>query len=107
MAGVKGASGGPRENAGGPREGAGKPPKPQPLVDVPETDDPQEFLASVMNDKKADARLRIEAARALMPYKHAKTSAGGKKDAQGERAKLAAKGKYAPSAPPKLVVNNT
>jgi hypothetical protein len=34
--------------------------------------DPAEFLASVVDDSKADASLRVNAANALMPYKYSK-----------------------------------
>jgi len=32
--------------------------------------DPAEFLASIVDDPKADASLRVNAANALMPYKY-------------------------------------
>lgn len=57
-------------------------------------DGPLEFLRAVMSDPGADPRLRIEAAKALLPYVHAKKGEMGKKDAAKEAAKAAAQGRY-------------
>ena len=46
------------------------------------------------------------AAVAAAQYVHIKKGDGGKKDEDAEKAKKAGSGKFAPSAPPKLVVNN-
>lgn len=67
--------------------------------------DPKDYLLHVMNDELEEPRLRIDAAKSLMPYVHGKVADQGKKEAKQERARHAAK-KFAPSAPPKLVVNN-
>ena len=64
-----------------------------------------EFLPSVMRDEAEDMRLRMQAARDLLAYEHAKKGEGGKKEAANERAKKAAN-KYASSPPPLRVVNN-
>lgn len=103
MAGVKGRSGGPRPNSGGARPGAGRKPKePAILVLAATYDDPEKFLRAVMNDSGSEAKLRVDAAKALMPYIHAKKGEGGKKEArQAEAQKVASR--YAPAAPPKLV----
>lgn len=83
MAGVKGKSGGPRAGAGGPRAnaggarpGAGRPKSPPELI-APRAFDgktrfasPLEFLLAVMNDASADAKIRVDAAKALLPFKH-------------------------------------
>lgn len=76
MAGVKGKSGGPRANAGGARPGAGRPKSPPELI-APKAFDgktrfasPLEFLLAVMNDASADAKIRVDAAKALLPFKH-------------------------------------
>jgi phage terminase small subunit len=69
-------------------------------------DDPEKFLMAFMNDLEMDPRERKDAAKALMPYKHQKLGEGGKKDAAADAAKKAAGGKFAPTAPPKLIVNN-
>lgn len=103
MAGVKGRS-------GGARKGAGRKPKPKappPVLDVPAGQDPLTFLLSVMNNGEVDPRLRVRAAVAAAQYVHTKQGEGGKKDAAERAAGTAAAGKFAPSAPPRLVVNNT
>lgn len=76
MAGVKGKSGGPRANSGGARPGAGRPKAPIELI-APRAFDgrtrfanPLEFLLAVMNDASADAKIRVDAAKALLPFKH-------------------------------------
>lgn len=108
MAGVKGRSGGPRANAGGARPGAGRkkkePPAPLPET-IPASDDPMAFLIDVMNNPEAEPRARIDAAKALLPYTHAKIGEGGKKDQKAEAAKKASGGKFAATAPPKLRPN--
>lgn len=96
MAGVKGKS-------GGAREGAGRKPNPPTIIDLAATyDDPEKFLRAVMNDTMTDAKLRVDAAKALMPYIHARKGEGGKKEAKDAAAKQVA-GRFSASAPPKLV----
>jgi phage terminase small subunit len=68
--------------------------------------DPAEFLTDLMNNAAEDIKLRKEAAAALLPYKHKKLGEGGKKDAAADAANKVATGRFAPKAPPKLVVNN-
>ncbi|MBP0589289.1 terminase small subunit [Paraburkholderia sp. LEh10] len=68
-------------------------------------DDPKAFLLAAMNDPMTEPKLRIDAAKTLMPFVHQKLGEGGKKDAQADAAKKAAN-KFAVTAPPKLVVNN-
>lgn len=68
--------------------------------------DPADFLMDQMNDDRLDPRDRRDAAKALMPFKHQKLGEGGKKDQKQDAAKTAARGKFAPAAAPKLVVNN-
>jgi phage terminase small subunit len=87
---------------GGKRAGAGRPPAPPVLSSTPGNGDPLAFLLAVMGDTKADTRLRVEAARAALPYVHQKTNEVGKKDAAQQAAGKAAAGKYAPSRPPPL-----
>lgn len=67
------------------------------------TVDPESFLTAAMNDPGLDVRMRIDSAKALMPYKHQKLGEGGKKDQKQDAAKTAAKGKFAPSVAPRLV----
>ncbi|UBB16145.1 terminase small subunit [Comamonas odontotermitis] len=56
--------------------------------------DPRVFLMAAMNDVALDPRLRIDAAKALMPFEFAKKGEGGKKDARQEAAEKAATGKF-------------
>jgi len=114
MAGVKGKSGGARTNAGGPRKnaggaraGAGRPKKVAAGLGVKGTfDDPLEFLKKVMNSAAADPKLRVDAAKAMAPFVHAKKGESGKKAAKDDAAKQVAS-KFGPPRAPRLVVNNT
>ena len=100
MTGVKGRSGGARKGAGGVRAGAGRPPKePAILTLAVAYADPAMFLRAVMNDSGSDAKLRVDAAKALMPFTHKKLGEGGKKGEQDEAAKKAAS-KVRPSVAP-------
>ncbi|WP_144149366.1 terminase small subunit [Paraburkholderia sp. BCC1884] len=67
--------------------------------------DPKAFLIAAMNDGRTEPKLRVDAAKALLPFVHAKVGETGKKDAKGEAAKKAAS-KFAGLPTPKLVVNN-
>lgn len=103
MAGVKGKSGGPRVNSGGARPGAGRKPKDPTILQLAATyDDPARFLAAVMNDSGTDVKIRTDAAKALMPYKHPKLGEGGKKEQKQADAKKVVGG-FSAMAPPKLV----
>ena len=113
MAGVKGRSGGARPNSG-PK------PKPKTVIDatgsalkvaadkVAKTHnlasgstDPAEFLESVMGNVTVDLDARMDAAKALLPYRHAKPGAAGKKEEKQAAAEKVA-GRFGASAPPKL-----
>jgi phage terminase small subunit len=65
--------------------------------------DPKMFLLAAMNDTMLAEKLRIDAAKALMPFVHKKLGEGGKKDQAAERAGQAAKRFGARPAPLKLV----
>ena len=99
----------PIKRRGGARLGAGRPPSQPAKLDIPTTKDPLVFLLLVMNDPASDARLRIVAATAALPYVHERAGnvQGGKKDKQATAAQEARKGKFAPSKPPKLKLINT
>jgi phage terminase small subunit len=62
--------------------------------DIPPTADPVEFLTKVMNEPAADLRLRIDAAKAMLPFKHKKLGEGGKKDEKEAAAKAAGTGRF-------------
>lgn len=55
--------------------------------------DPADFLKAVMNDISEDVKLRVDAAKSLMPYTHAKPGEKGKKTERQERAEKVA-GKF-------------
>jgi phage terminase small subunit len=72
-------------------------------IDIPATADPIEFLTTIMNEPAADLRYRIDAAKAMLPFKHQRLGEGGKKDQKQDAAKKVGAGKFAAAAPPKLV----
>ena len=104
MAGVKGRSGGARPNSG---------PKPKPKTVVDEagaalkvaadkvakthnlasgSTDPAVFLEQVMGNVNVDLEARMDAAKALLPYRHAKPGAAGKKEEKQAAAEKVAEG---------------
>jgi len=95
MAGQPGRSGGARPGAGRPKK------EPAVLPLAVQYSDPIDFLKAVMNDTGADAKLRVGAARALMPFMHKKLGEGGKKDQKNEDAKKVA-GRFAQATAPRL-----
>lgn len=100
MAGVKGKS-------GGYRPGAGAKPRAPILLDLGQKfDDPKDFLIKAMSSTALDLRLRIDAAKALLPYQYAKAGEGKKQEAEAAASRVA-KGKFAPATPPKLVFSKT
>lgn len=79
------------------------------LVDtLPKTEDAQEFLIALMNDPKAGIKARLEAAKALQPFQHAKIGEKGKKETKAEGAKQTAAGGdvYSTRKPPSLKAVN-
>jgi phage terminase small subunit len=88
------------------------PPKPGAAVDDADFDldslttftDPKAFLIAAMNDGRTEPKLRVDAAKALMPFVHAKVGEAGKKDAKADAAKKAAS-KFGALAPPLKLVN--
>ena len=125
-------SGGKRPGAGRkPKSAANPPPLPAASVELepqphggalkrshapepdPESDlmdgtkrEPLEFLELVLNTPGAPLKDRIRAAIAAAQYRHTKKGDGGKKEEAADKAKRAAGGRFAPKAPPRLVVNN-
>lgn len=66
--------------------------------------DPRAFLLAAMNDVELEPKLRIESAKALMPYEFAKKGeSSGKKEEAAAKAKAAGAGKFGRREPPKLV----
>ena len=66
--------------------------------------DPMAYLLQTMNDPGVDLRLRVDAAKAMLPFVHARAGAVGKKAAQAVAAKQAERGKFAPRAAPLALV---
>ena len=56
--------------------------------------DPRVFLLAAMNDMALEPKLRIDAAKALMPFEFAKKGEGGKKETKQEAAQKAATGRF-------------
>ncbi|WP_317002361.1 hypothetical protein RYH72_003032 [Pseudomonas syringae pv. actinidiae] len=67
-------------------------------------DDPKDFLLAVMNDFQTEAKLRVDAAKALMPFVHQRRGEGGKKERAKEKAAGAANGKFGVRKGPLSVV---
>jgi phage terminase small subunit len=89
---------------GGARPGAGRPKDAPILATMPPTTDALEFLLGVMVNDALDMRLRIDAAKAMMPFTHSKIGDTGKKENKATAAKKTARGKFAPSDPPVRLV---
>jgi phage terminase small subunit len=67
-----------------------------------------DFAMDVVNDPDQPLDARVRLAIAAMPFQHPKLEAtgAGKKEERQKKAEVAATGRFAPAAPPKLVVNN-
>ena len=98
---------------GGRRPGAGRPRKtplptagnPPLLLDLT-ADDPLEFLQLLMACTDAPMPMRVDAAKALLPYQHPKMGEYSKKDEAARVASAASRGKFAPSRAPHLLVGD-
>lgn len=75
-------------------------------LELGDFDDPMDFLKAVMNEQSAEPKLRVDAAKALLPYKHGKVADQGKKEQKAAAADQVSKGRFGARPPPKLVVNN-
>ena len=64
--------------------------------------DPRAFLLAAMNDLDLEPKLRIDAAKTLMPFEYPKKGETGKKEQANENAKKVSS-RFAAAAPPKLV----
>ena len=96
MAGVKGRS-------GGARPGAGRPPKEPAYLHLSTIyDEPDKFLKAVMNDSGSEAKLRVDAAKALLSAQVRRAENGGKKEEKMAAAARVAS-KFTTAQPPKLV----
>jgi phage terminase small subunit len=89
--------------SGGARPGAGRKPKDPVELNLNVIyDEPDKFLKAVMNDSGTDAKLRVDAAKALLSAQVRRAENGGKKQEQADAAKKVAS-KFATATPPKLV----
>lgn len=82
-----------------------KPAPPAPKFDLASAlqhKDPRAFLLAAMNDIDLEPKLRVDAAKALMPFEFAKKGETGKKEQAQENAKKVSS-RFAAAAPPKLV----
>lgn len=91
-----------RGGAGGARPGSGRPKKEKRVVALKQFT-PLSYLLSVMNDSNNSTARRMRAAVSCLPYTHCKADRNAKKTTQ-EKAKIAAKGKYAPARAPSKVI---
>lgn len=64
------------------------------LAKVLQHGDPRDFLLAVMNDFQSDAKLRVDAAKALMPYVHGKVADKGKKEQRQDNAEKTNGGRF-------------
>ncbi len=87
---------------GGARPGAGRPKRAQQILPISAGESPLVFLLQVMNNQAAELKLRIEAARAALPYMHQKGGVLGKKDATKEAARRLSGGRFSPGIAPGL-----
>lgn len=66
--------------------------------------DSMEFLMDAMNHAHLPFALRFDAAKALLPYQHARIGEQGKKEKAKERAEvLSRKPRFSPSPPPRIL----
>lgn len=67
--------------------------------------DPLEFLLDVMQMPLLHPDLRVKAAMKAVDFTHRKPAEGGKKEERRDAAESAQGGRFAPTAPPRLVSN--
>jgi len=94
------------KKAGAPKPPPPPEPAPRATFDIKRAltfSDPLDFLRAAMNDPAASDKLRVEAAKALAPFVHARKGEVSKKDEVKDKAKAAGAGKYAARQGPKLV----
>lgn len=65
--------------------------------------DPKDFLSAVMNDVSEEVRLRVDAAKTLMPYFHTRKADVGKKEQQQAKADSIANNRFAPRSAPRTL----
>ena len=77
-------------------------------IEIPETDDSLVFLEALMNCPKAGVKARLEAAKALAPFQHARVGEKGKKESKQDQAGETKGSKFGPRerSKPTLVSSN-
>jgi len=77
-------------------------------IEIPETEDSLVFLGALMNCPKAGVKARLEAAKALAPFQHARVGEKGKKETRQEQAGETKGSKFGPRerGKPTLVASN-
>lgn len=65
-------------------------------IEIPETPDSLVFLEALMNCPKAGVKARLEAAKALAPFQHARVGEKGKKESKQDQASETKGGKFGP-----------
>jgi hypothetical protein len=97
------------KSKGGERVAAA-PPTARPEQPAREEQTPLQYMLDVMNDPDASPERRDRMAIAAAGYLHGRGAGGllpkGKREMARDAAHTAASGRYAPPAPPRLVVNN-
>ena len=80
----------------------GRPKKEPTLIQIAaKHTDPRKFLIEVMNDESVDIKIRIDAAKAVLPYEHVRKGDIGKKQTKLEEARSElGSGPFAPAPPP-------
>ena len=66
----------------------------------PHFDDPRDFLLYVMNNQQEDPDARRDAAKALLPFEHARLAPKGKKESLNDAAKKPSR--FGAATPPRL-----
>lgn len=95
----------PGASAPGPKVTHSEPePEEEPIDDLPKTEDSLEFLEAVVANPRIPLGRRMEAAKTLLPFQHAKIGEKGKKETKADGAKQTAGGSdvYATRKPPSL-----
>nr|WP_298117411.1 terminase small subunit [uncultured Pseudomonas sp.] len=85
------------------KKAASLPITPEPYI-PPSSSDPLEFMRQMMEDERAEPKLRLDAATRLAQFTIPKPGAKGKKEEQVGAAKKAGTGRFGPAPPPLHVV---
>lgn len=76
------------------------------LTQAMQHSDPMAFLTAAMNNDKLDPKLRIDAAKAMLPFTHKKLGEGGKKEEKQTAAAKVSTGRFSSGKPPLRVVGS-